>query len=123
METINLIVLGLAGILLHYLSRWKELADKKQNLNLSSEIPGILISIITTIVLILTRDDYKTYFQVTSIGAAVLGYCSQSVWTKLVTMKLGSVMPGEGTVPAPTTADGNTGNQDHPKDPPPPANP
>ncbi len=113
----QLYLLGLAGILVHYLTRWKEIQDKQEKVTLISELPGFLIALITTFVLILVKDDYATVFAVTKLGAFMLGYTCQSVWNKIVTMKFGSILPGQQTAPAGPIATADVGSKDHPDGP------
>ena len=83
---IELLLLAYAGIVAHYLTRFKEIVDSNRpfKLNPLSEILGGLLTVLTTTILVYVKDDIATIYVVTPVGAALLGYAGQSVFNKLV---------------------------------------
>lgn len=86
----ELLLLGITGVILHYVRRYKEIIDKKQQLALKSEIPSFIISIILTIVLLYDpiRNSYTDLFDASKpFGALVVGLSNQAIWNIVVTKK------------------------------------
>ena len=83
---IELLLLAYAGILLHYLTRFKEIISSSApvKFNTLAEVLGGLITILTTTILVYVKDDIATIYVVTPVGAVLLGYAGQSVFNKLV---------------------------------------
>lgn len=106
---IELQLLGLLGLAIHYLKDWEANNRDGKKYDLKKSIPTILLSAITTSVLIYLKADIENLFVVTPFGAVVLGYLGNSVFFSFVSAR----KPGE-TIATPSNADGG----DRPKDPP-----
>lgn len=87
---IELLLLAYAGILLHYLTRAKEILSTVQpyKLNVLQELVGALTSILTTTILVYIKDDIASMYVVTPLGAVILGYAGQSIFNKVVNARI-----------------------------------
>lgn len=84
---LELMLLGQAGVLLHYLKEWV-LADKKGNkYELRKAIPMALLSSITTLLLIYLKDDIQDLYPITKFNAIVTGYVGNSVFFSFVDVR------------------------------------
>lgn len=83
---IELLLLAYAGILLHYLTRFKEVITSGTpiKINVLAEVLGGLITVLTTTILVYVKEDISNIYVVTPVGAVLLGYAGQSVFNKLV---------------------------------------
>lgn len=88
-ETLELLLLALAGNALHYVSSWKSLVEQNRikEFNVINEVPGFILSILTSIIMVYVREDIKAFFVVTPFGAVMLGYFGQSLFKKLIDAK------------------------------------
>lgn len=84
---IELQLLGLLGLMIHYLKDWEENQKQGKKYGLSKLLPTILLSAITTSVLIYLKEDIKELYVVTKFGAIILGYLGNSVFFSFVTAK------------------------------------
>lgn len=76
----ELMLLGQAGVLLHYLKEWVLANKKGENYNLIKSIPMAALSSITTALLVYLKDDISDLYVVTKFGAIILGYMGNSVF-------------------------------------------
>ena len=96
METFYLILLGLAGVLLHIGFKFRDYITKMQNdpvkrsfkeLWDNFEWLGVLLpaafSVLIVVVLILVRDEIAVFFSITILSAIFLGYIADSVFKNL----------------------------------------
>lgn len=84
---IELQLLGLLGLAIHYLKDWESNAKEGKKYGLAKSLPTILLSAITTSVLIYLKDDISDLYVVTKFGAIVLGYLGNSVFFSFVSAK------------------------------------
>ncbi len=84
---IEYLLLAYAGLLLHYLMRWKEVVEAKKNFELSKEIPSFLVSILTTTLLVYVGKDMVDIYPLTPATSILLGYGNQSIFGKLLKIK------------------------------------
>lgn len=84
MPSLELYLLGLAGIAIHYLKTWVNANNKGEQFNLKRAIPNASLSVITTLLLVYVRKDIENIYVVTPIGAAILGYLGNSTFFSIV---------------------------------------
>lgn len=84
---IELQLLGLAGLAIHYLKDWEANHREGKKYDISKSIPTIILSAITTSVLIYLKDDIANLYVVTPFGALILGYLGNSVFFSFVSAK------------------------------------
>ncbi len=84
---IELQLLGLLGLAIHYLKDWESNAKEGKKYGIAKSLPTILLSAITTGVLIYLKDDIASLYVVTPFAAVVLGYLGNSVFFSFVTAK------------------------------------
>ena len=84
---IELQLLGLLGLAIHYLKDWESNAKEGKKYGLAKSLPTILLSAITTGVLIYLKDDIANLYVVTPFAAVVLGYLGNSVFFSFVSAK------------------------------------
>jgi hypothetical protein len=84
---IELMLLGQAGVFIHYFKQWVEANKNDQKYDLKKSIPMALLSSITTAILIYLKADIATLFVVTPFSAVVLGYTGNSVFFSFVDSK------------------------------------
>ena len=83
----ELLLLGQAGVLVHYLKEWV-LANKKGNkYDLKKALPMALLSSITTGLLVYLKDDIAPIYVVTKFGAVILGYIGNSAFFSFVEVR------------------------------------
>lgn len=83
----ELLLLSLVGIAIHLVTRLIEARRKKEKLDLTLQILGVILSFLISFLLIYTRDSIADIFPITPIIAGVTGYSAQSMFHKLVTIK------------------------------------
>ena len=84
---LELMLLGQAGVLVHYLKEWILANNKGSNYNLKKAIPMGLLSSITTALLVYLKDDIASIYVVTKFGAVVLGYAGNSTFFSFVDVR------------------------------------
>ncbi len=83
----ELLLLGQAGVVIHYLKAWV-LADKKgSKYDLKKALPMALLSSITTALLVYLKDDIAPIYVVTKFGAVILGYIGNSTFFSFVEVR------------------------------------
>lgn len=80
-------ILGLVGLAIHYLSMWVKANNDGKEFNLKRAIPNAALSAICTGVLIYLRADIENIYVVTPMSAVILGYFGNSVFFSLVNSK------------------------------------
>lgn len=87
MLSYELYLLALGGVAVHYLKDW--VAHKKRNVSygLSKELPVILLSILTSVLLVYVREDISTIYVITPVGAIIVGYAGNSIFFSLINAK------------------------------------
>lgn len=94
---IELLLLSYAGILLHYLLKLKDAADKGvvselfQRNAIVRESISIITSVVSASIIVYVREDIASIFVVTPVGAVIAGYAGQSILNKI----LGAKMPAQ----------------------------
>lgn len=92
---LELLLLSYAGILLHFLLKLKEAAQKKvlaeafTRQSLIYEGISTLVSVVASTIIVYVREDIANIFVVTPVGAVIAGYAGQSILNKI----LGAKMP------------------------------
>ena len=113
---LELQLLGLLGLAIHYLKLWVKANNEGKEYNLKKSIPSAALSAITTGVLIYLRTDIENIYVVTPFGAVILGYLGNSVFFSVVETRKPKL--GVGDVLA-TEDDGPGSNPGSPPPPPP----
>ena len=84
---IELQLLGLAGLLVHYFKQWVGFNKDGKMYNLWKAIPTAILSGMTTSLLIYLKDDINDIYPITRISCVVLGYLGSSVFFSFVEAK------------------------------------
>ena len=84
---IELHLLGLLGLLIHYLKDWEQNNREGKKYTIGKALPTFFLSLITTQVLIYLHKDIEALYVVTPFAAVVLGYLGNSVFFSFVTAK------------------------------------
>lgn len=92
---IELQILGLIGLLIHYLKVWVNLNKDGETYNLKKAIPTAVLSGITTALLIYLKDDIEDLYPITRFSAIVLGYMGNSVFFSFIDAKKPNVIDRE----------------------------
>lgn len=90
---LELMLLGQAGVLVHYLKEWILANNKGQNYNLRKAIPMGLLSSLTTALLVYLKDDIANLYVVTPFGALVLGYLGNSTFFSFLDVRKPKLVP------------------------------
>lgn len=110
---IEFLMLGFSGVLVHYLLRIKEVVEKQTNseLKITSEIPGLLLSIVLTTLLIYVKDDISDFYPITKFTAILAGLQNQAIFNRVVTSRMpGSSIPQEKKMPYSSPGDSSVKN-------------
>ncbi|MBA4849030.1 hypothetical protein [Emticicia sp. BO119] len=83
-ENISYSILGLIGVLLHYLKLWKNAKDEGKRFSLRHHYPNLLLSIICTLILVFLKEDIKDIYVVTKFGAIALGFGGNALFFDLI---------------------------------------
>jgi hypothetical protein len=83
----ELLLLGQAGVALHYLKEFAVANKQGKNYELKKSIPMALLSSITTALLVYLKDDIADLYVVTKFGAVVLGYVGNSTFFSFVDVR------------------------------------
>lgn len=86
-ENISYSILGLIGVLMHYLKLWKNAKDESKKFQLKTHYPSVLLSIMTTLILIFLKDDIEDIYVVTKFGAIALGFGGNAFFFDLIDTK------------------------------------
>lgn len=84
---IELMLLGQAGVFLHYFKEWVVANNNAKNYDLKRAIPMAVLSSITTAVLVYLHKDIEDLYVVTKFGAVVLGYIGNSAFFSFIDTK------------------------------------
>lgn len=84
---LELMLLGQAGVLLHYLQEWVMANNKGEKYNLRKALPMALLSSITTVLLVYLKDDISTLWVITPFSAVVTGYIGNTLFFRFVNTK------------------------------------
>lgn len=85
--SIELQLLGIAGMAVHYLKEWNAANNEGKQYNLKRAIPTVLLSGLTTGLLIYLRKDIEDIYPITKFSAVVLGYLGNSIFFSFVNAK------------------------------------
>ena len=80
----ELYILGLAGVLLHLLTKLLEARKSKLKLDWVLETIASLISVIIVIALVYAKEDLKAFYPISKVTAIILGYTAQSILRVLI---------------------------------------
>ena len=83
----ELLLLGQAGVMLHYLKEFVVANNQGKKYELKKSIPMALLSSITTALLVYLKDDISDLYVVTKFGAVVLGYVGNSTFFSFVDVR------------------------------------
>ena len=83
----ELLLLGQAGVMLHYLKEFVVANNQGKNYDLKKAIPMAVLSSITTALLVYLKDDIADLYVVTKFGAVVLGYVGNSTFFSFVDVR------------------------------------
>lgn len=84
---LELMLLGQAGVLLHYFKEWVLANNRGQKYNLTKALPMALLSSLTTAILVYLKDDIQNLYVVTPFGALVLGYLGNSTFFSFLNVR------------------------------------
>lgn len=84
LTTIELNLLGQAGVALHYIKEWANAQKRNQVYEWKKAMPFLLLSSLTTGLAIWVRDDIASLYPITSFSAIVLGYFGNSAFFSFV---------------------------------------
>ena len=91
--TLELELLGMLGVLIHYIKQWVATQNMGKQYNLKKFIPTIVLSSITTAVLIYLREDIENLYPITRFSAVVLGYFGNSVFFSFMDARKPKTLP------------------------------
>lgn len=83
----ELLLLGQAGVLLHYFKEFVVANNQGKKYELKKSIPMAILSSITTALLVYLKDDISDLYVVTKFGAVVLGYVGNSTFFSFVDVR------------------------------------
>ena len=83
----ELLLLGQAGVAIHYLKEYVNANRQGKNYELKKAIPMALLSSITTALLVYLKDDIASMYVVTKFGAVALGYIGNSAFFSFVDVR------------------------------------
>lgn len=83
----ELLLLGQAGVLLHYLKEFVVANNQSKKYDLKKSIPMALLSSLTTALLVYLKDDISDLYVVTKFGAVVLGYVGNSAFFSFIDVR------------------------------------
>lgn len=83
----ELLLLGQAGVILHYAKEFAVANSQSKNYDLKKALPMALLSSITTALLVYLKDDINDLYVVTKFGAVVLGYMGNSIFFSFLDVK------------------------------------
>lgn len=84
---LELQLLGLLGLVIHYLKNWQEYNLQGKRYEVKKSIPTIILSAVTTGVLIYLRDSIQDLYVVTPFSALVIGYFGNSLFFSFISAK------------------------------------
>lgn len=90
-ETLILLLFGYVGILTHYIKKWSEKVEKEEIFSLKKSAPSIVLSLITTTVLIILREEIQSLFVFTRFGSFIVGYFGNSWFFGFIEKKMYSI--------------------------------
>lgn len=85
--TIELMLLGQAGVLVHYLKEWVVANNNDKKYDFKKAIPMAALSSITTALLVYLRQDIEPLYVVTPFSSVALGYIGNSIFFSFVDTK------------------------------------
>lgn len=83
----ELLLLGQAGVVLHYFKEWAIANKQEKKYDLKKSIPMALLSSFTTLLLVYLKDDISDLYVVTKFGAVALGYLGNSMFFSFLDVK------------------------------------
>lgn len=87
-EQIVLFIIGLIGLIVHYLVKWDEAKKAKRKFKIKDKTPSVLIVVIVLALVAYLGEEIKDFFVATKISMAVLGYGGHSAILKLLDKKM-----------------------------------
>ncbi|WP_337045381.1 hypothetical protein [Emticicia sp. 17c] len=81
-------ILALLGVLISYMEQLSNAKKQKVRYVFKNEWPGILLTMIVTLVMVYLREDIKELYVVTNFGAVILGYSGSSFFLSILKSKL-----------------------------------
>lgn len=92
-ETLILLLFGYTGILTHYIKKWSEKVEREEIFHFKKSVPSIILSIITTTVVIIQREEIKSLFVVTRFSGFIIGYFGNSWFFGFIEKKMYNLNP------------------------------
>ena len=90
---IELYIMGMAGVFVHYLKEWVLANKSGKEYNLYRALPMALLSIVTTLIAVYLRDDIAALYPITAFSALALGYFGNSVFFSFLDTKKPKELP------------------------------
>lgn len=87
MEIVELYLLGLAGVLLHFLKELQSSLSKNKSMNWKIEGVSHFSSILITMIIVYARDEIASFYPIGILTAVVTGYAAQSVFAYFIELK------------------------------------
>ena len=87
MEHYELYLLGLAGLIIHYVKDWETQQKAGLKYGVAKSLPTIILSTLTTMLLVYLRDDISSLYVITPFSAVILGYVGNSIFFSFVAAK------------------------------------
>lgn len=115
---LELQLLGIAGLLIHFLKDWVTQYEQEKKYKLTQSIPAVLLSIVTTSLLIYLKDSIADLYVITKFSAVVLGYFGNSVFFSFIIAKKPETSVALGDTITPDKPEGEGGVLDDGSKPP-----
>ena len=87
MINFELYLLGISGVILHYLKEWVLANKAGKQYEFKKALPMAALSSVTTALLVYLHEDIADLYVVTKFGAVVLGYMGNSIFFSFVDVK------------------------------------
>ena len=87
-EMIVLVLSGLVGLLIHYLTKWNDAKETKKRFTLKGKLPSILIVVVGLCCIAFLGEEIHDFFVPTKISMMILGYAGHSAILKLFNKKV-----------------------------------
>lgn len=86
MDGLILYIMGVVGVGIHFL--WKIYETYGQKRNWEKELLSLAISTLVMVVMVFGKEDLEGIMPVTRLGATIIGYSAQSIFRKVVNIKI-----------------------------------
>ena len=87
----ELLFLSFVGVVLHILSKIKERIDQERAFDFKFRLQlsiSVIMSMLISFILVYSRNEIKEFLPMTTLIAAMTGYMAQSIFAKLISVKM-----------------------------------